>query len=43
MDFGLDVIEVSPPINPTDTTVFATLCVILEFIAVIAREQQKNP
>jgi len=39
---GLDVVEVSPPIDPTDATVFAALSVIMEFIAVIAREKQKN-
>ena len=39
---GLDVVEVSPPIDPTDATVFAALRIIMEFIAVIARERQKN-
>ncbi|MCJ7432492.1 MAG: agmatinase [Anaerolineales bacterium] len=39
---GLDVVEVSPPIDPSDATVFAALRIIMEFIAVIARERQKN-
>jgi len=34
---GLDVVEVSPPIDPSDATVFAALRIIMEFIAVIAR------
>jgi agmatinase len=39
---GLDVVEVSPPIDPSEATVFAALRVIMEFIAVIAREKQKR-
>ncbi len=39
---GLDVVEVSPPIDPTESTVFAALRIIMEFIAVIARERQTN-
>lgn len=39
---GLDVVEVSPPIDPSEATVFAALRVIMEFIAVIAREKQKE-
>ncbi len=38
---GLDVVEVSPPIDPSEATVFAALRFIMEFIAVIAREKQK--
>ncbi len=38
---GLDVVEVSPPIDPTDATVFAALRVIMEFIAVITRARKK--
>jgi agmatinase len=37
---GLDVVEVAPPIDPSEATVFAALKVIFEFIAVIAREKQ---
>jgi arginase family enzyme len=35
------VVEVSPPIDPSEATVFAALRFIMEFIAVIAREKQK--
>jgi agmatinase len=38
---GLDVVEVSPPIDPSEATVFAALKIIMEFVAVIARERQK--
>ena len=38
---GLDVVEVAPPLDPSEATVFAALRVIMEFIAVIAREEQK--
>jgi arginase family enzyme len=38
---GLDVVEVAPPLDPSEATVFAALRVIMEFIAVIAREKQK--
>lgn len=34
---GLDVVEVSPPIDPSETTVFAALKVIMEYIALFAR------
>ncbi len=33
---GLDVVEVAPPIDPSDATVFAALKFIMEFIAVAA-------
>jgi arginase family enzyme len=39
---GLDVVEVSPPIDPSEATVFAALKVIFEFIAVIARATQRT-
>lgn len=38
---GLDVVEVSPPLDPSEATVFAALKIIMEFIAVIARERQR--
>lgn len=38
---GLDVVEVSPPIDPSEATVFAALKVIMEFIALFARERQR--
>jgi len=38
---GLDVVEVSPPIDPSEATVFAALKIIMEYIAVIAREKYK--
>jgi agmatinase len=38
---GLDLVEVSPPIDPSESTVFAALRFIMEFIAVYAREKQK--
>ncbi|HEY5982312.1 MAG TPA: agmatinase [Anaerolineales bacterium] len=34
---GLDVVEVSPPLDPSEATVFAALKFIMEFIAVHAR------
>jgi len=38
---GLDVVEVAPPIDPSEATVFAALKIIMEFIAVFAREKGK--
>ena len=38
---GLDVVEVSPPIDPSEATVFAALKIIMEYIALFAREKQK--
>ena len=38
---GLDLVEVSPPIDPSEATVFAALKIIMEFIAVFAREKEK--
>jgi len=37
---GLDVVEVSPPIDPSEATIFAALKIIMEFIAVFAREKR---
>jgi agmatinase len=34
---GLDVVEVSPPIDPSEATVFAALKIIMEYMAVFAR------
>jgi agmatinase len=39
---GLDVVEVSPPLDPSESTIFAALKVIMEFVAVFAREKQKS-
>ena len=33
---GLDVVEVSPPIDPSEATVFAALKIIMEYIALFA-------
>ena len=38
---GLDVVEVSPPIDPSEAAVFAALKIIMEYVAVFAREKQK--
>ena len=37
---GLDVVEVSPPIDPSEATIFAALKMIMEYIAVFAREKK---
>ena len=34
---GLDVVEVAPPLDPSESTVFAALKIVMEFIAVIQR------
>lgn len=34
---GLDVVEVCPPLDPSEATVFAALKIIMEFMGVIAR------
>jgi agmatinase len=39
---GLDVVEVAPPLDPSEATVFAALRIIMEFIAVFARVKQNN-
>ena len=36
---GLDVVEVSPPIDPSEATIFAALKIIMEYIAVVVREK----
>jgi len=36
---GLDVVEVAPPLDPTEATVFAALKIIMEFITLIARRK----
>ncbi|MBI2757373.1 MAG: agmatinase [Chloroflexi bacterium] len=38
---GLDVVEVAPPLDPSEATVFAALRVIMEFMAVITRQKHK--
>ena len=38
---GLDVVEVAPPLDPSEATVFAALKIIFEFIAVVARANQR--
>jgi agmatinase len=38
---GLDVVEVSPPIDPSEATIFAALKIIMEYVALFAREKQK--
>jgi agmatinase len=38
---GLDVVEVAPPLDPSEATVFAALKIIFEFIAVIARDKKR--
>ena len=37
---GLDVVEVAPPLDPSEATVFAALKFIMEFIAMRARQKQ---
>jgi agmatinase len=38
---GLDLVEVSPPLDPSEATIFAALKIIMEYIALFAREKQK--
>ncbi len=38
---GLDVVEIAPALDPSEATVFAGLKIIMEYIAVIARQKQK--
>jgi arginase family enzyme len=33
------VVEVSPPVDPSEATIFAALKIIMEYIAAIAREK----
>jgi agmatinase len=39
---GLDLVEVAPPLDPSEATVFAALKMIMEFAALIAREKQEK-
>ena len=39
---GLDVVEIAPPLDPSEATVFAGLKIIMEYIAVIARMKQNQ-
>ena len=39
---GLDVVEIAPPLDSSESTVFAGLKIIMEYIAFIAREKQKG-
>jgi agmatinase len=39
---GLDVVEVAPPLDPSEATVFAALKIIMEFIAVVARGRMQK-
>jgi agmatinase len=38
---GLDLVEVAPPLDPSEATIFAALKIIMEYIAVFAREKQR--
>jgi agmatinase len=39
---GLDLVEVSPPIDPSEATIFAALKIIMEYITLFAREKQNS-
>lgn len=39
---GLDVVEVAPPLDPSEATVFAALKIIMEFIALVTRVKQER-
>lgn len=39
---GLDVVEVSPPLDPSEATVFAAVKFIMEFVAIRARQISKG-
>ncbi len=39
---GLDVVEVAPALDPSEVTVFAALKIIMEFIAVVARDRRRT-
>ena len=39
---GLDVVEIAPPLDPSESTVFAGLKIIMEYIAIIARMKQQK-
>jgi agmatinase len=38
---GLDLVEVAPPLDPSEAPIFAALKIIMEYIAVFAREKQR--
>jgi agmatinase len=38
---GLDVVEVSPPLDPSEATIFAALKIIMEYLALFARDKLK--
>jgi len=38
---GLDLVEVAPPLDPAEATIFAALKIIMEYVALFAREKQK--
>ena len=38
---GLDLVEVAPPLDPSEGTIFAALKIIMEYVALFAREKQK--
>jgi agmatinase len=39
---GLDVVEVAPPIDPSEASVFTALKIIMEFIALFTREKESK-
>jgi len=39
---GLDLVEVAPPLDPSEATIFAALKIVMEYVAVFAREKQKE-
>jgi len=39
---GLDLVEVAPPLDPSEATIFAALKIIMEYVALFARENQKE-
>lgn len=39
---GLDVVEIAPPLDPSEATVFAGLKIIMEYMAVVARMKQNQ-
>jgi agmatinase len=38
---GLDLVEVAPPLDPSEATIFAALKIIMEYVALYAREKQR--
>ena len=39
---GLDLVEVAPPLDPSEATIFAALKIIMEYVALFARERQNK-